>query len=58
MRLTEILTKLASLYSQYGDLEIAIVTHDQVRELSGVVEWDSFEPGHPGYIVIETAKEI
>lgn len=56
MKVSELVRQLVYMQERYGDLEIAIdvESESQVFELSNLIEWDVFEPGHEGYIVLTT----
>jgi hypothetical protein len=60
MRASELIAQLQRLQSKFGDLEVAVdvVSETQVFELTDLVEYDNFEPGHPGYFVVEAGQDI
>lgn len=59
MKASELVKQLIPLIEKFGDLEIVIdvISEGQVLETTDLLEWDTFEPGHPGYFLLETVKD-
>jgi hypothetical protein len=57
MRASQLIARLETLRSAYGDIQIAVMTKDAVFDVLPVVDYDQFEPGGPGYALIEADEE-
>jgi hypothetical protein len=59
MKASWLQNELSKLIQKYGDLDIVVEvqSEEQIFETTNLVEYDTFEPGDPGYIVIQTSYE-
>lgn len=58
MKASDLIKQLTNLVEKFGDLEIAVETPSEILETTDLLEWDTFEPGHPGYYLIQTDDEL